>query len=354
VKRSVLLSLVFTVLTAVCQFAAAGGRIWFVYKESPSVFLEQAIALLPAESRVTEIDSDHPLAKRIDQQVLRILKTTTGRKFCEVVSENVQSVERTFFIRHEAAVQAMEVCRGSFTTKFARFAFRKRFFLADVDFQASGFGEYRMVDGWTTPRNETIIFAKEDELTDDRLLRTLAHEMAVSYDAKEQIGFGGILDYPRLGLIASESSCLAQQLVRLPHLKHSLSAIRAFTVEGAIARELSVSLPEGFANWTKLSCADRLRFMKPYSEAWQEALAYESLVSFLIDRPLYCPVMPVHGLDLELAAETLSQLTFAFADGRRVNACEYLTEGLPLVPGISLHGGPGPRVTGGWRQLQER
>jgi len=209
------------------------------------------------------------------------------------------------------------------------------------------------IDGWTTPRNETFILVVRNEFNAARLTRTLIHEMAISYDRKEQIGFGGIVDVPKLGILEDEDSCLSLSILRNAKVKHTLSAARAFDMERRIANELGLPLPDGFALWAGKSCLDKMGFLESYLTPLSGALTAEDLVNTLMDQPLcMAPRIPVSNF--QQGIQLLNELTFTFADGTRRNACEYLSEGWPYYAGISFRGGPGPRIGGGgWKELSD-
>lgn len=312
-----------------------------------SVLAQQIVPLLPNDARITEVRSDDQLGSKIDELTLSILSTPSGKSFCGAVSENFESFKAAFFLGDTAARKGFQICRGQFAQKQPYRLFQKKYLVVFTDMSDL------KIDGWTTPRNETFIFVVQNEFNTARLARTLIHEMAISYDRKEQIGFSGIIDFPKLGIQETEESCLSISILRNAKVKHALSAARAFDMEKRIARELGVALPEGFAAWEGKSCLDKLRFLEPHIISLSSALSAEELVNTLMDKPL-CIAAPIQIKNSQQGLQILSELTLTFADGTRRNACEYLSDGWPYFPGVSFRGGPGPRIGGGgWNRLAD-
>ena len=150
----------------------------------------QVIPLLPRGTSIGDVEPVLPgtqLSERIDGLVLKILATEAGRIFCGAVSDNPVSVRKAFFVNESSVAKALEICDGHFKTRPIFLPWTKKYFIAKTrktDFPA---------DGWTTPNNETFIFISKDEFNDDRLTRTLTHELAVSLDQKELFGYGGLI-----------------------------------------------------------------------------------------------------------------------------------------------------------------
>lgn len=312
-----------------------------------SAYAQQVLPLLPSDASLKEIRPNDELGRGIDELLLRIFQSSSGKIFCGAVREDFEAFRKGFFINDSTAKQAFQLCHGRFSNTFTNKVFPKKYVV--VFTEASDF----KVDGWTTPHNETFIFVSRTDYDVDRITRTLIHEMAVSYDRKEQIGFGGVVDVPKLGIQSDEDSCASLSILRNAKIKHALSAARAFDIEKRISRELNISLPEGFAAWENLSCQDKMNFLEPYILPLQVSLQAEDLINQLMDQPL-CFGKLVHFQNFPQGIQILEQLKFTFSDGKQRNACEYLTEGWPFFPGVSFRGGPQPRIGGGgWKPLSE-
>jgi hypothetical protein len=333
-----------TLLTVGCLFMATPS--FGLY------YMELAYPLFPMGAKVFEVLPDGPTrewSERIDRATLQILSTPTGKYFCGAVVKDPQVIKNAFFLNESAAQKAISLCENRFAERQVHIPFQKHFVIVlspNPNFK---------VDGWTSPRNETFIFLNESEMLEARLVRTLAHEMAVSFDRKEQIGSNGIIDFPKLGIRNDHQSCIAITLLRQIYLKHALTAMRAFEIEGRIAAELGIPLPQGFAQWKHLSCEERFQFIFPFITPLSQSLQAEFLVNGLLDAPL-CSEEPIAevGSGISEKIKKLSELHFTFQDGTQRNVCDYMSEGLPFYPGISFRGGPGPRIGGGgWSSLKE-
>lgn len=313
-----------------------------------SNYILQAIPLLPADARFVEISANTTLGNRIDQATLRIFSSPTGKKFCGAVINDYQTFKNSFFLNTSYAKKAFILCKGHFATKRIFRLFPKKYFLALSE--SNNF----IADGWTTPRNETFLFIAKSEFTDDRLTRTLIHELAISLDGKEQIGFLGILDSTNLNIQLDDQSCNSIPLIRDGQIKHTLSTLRAFDVERQISNELKIPLPTGFADWKKISCEDKMIFMSSYVEKF--SIKAEGFVNSSIDKAKCANTLSYPDtMSMHEKIKTLSETIFTFSDGSKQNACDYLSSGLPFFPGVSLRGGPGPRIGGGgWSKIEGR
>lgn len=304
-----------------------------------SVYAGQVAPLLPEDATLQEVQRGTDLSFRIDDLVLRILKSETGRIFCGAVSDSPEMIRRAFFINEGNVSKAASVCRGRFAVRQIFAPWPKRYFL--VSTRSTEFP----ADGWTTPRNETFLFVAESEFNDDRLLRTLAHELSVSLDRKEQFGFGGFTRLAQLGIQEEEASCSIIPLVRQGLMKQSMTALRAFDMERKISEELAIPLSPRFANWSGKTCAQKIVFMSKHLERFKSSIAPEALINLLMDQTS-CSMKPANFSSVEDAAIVLEK-TMIRVDGKTISACDYFTDGIGFVPGISFRGGPAPRIGGG-------
>lgn len=328
-------------LTLGCLFVAMGSS------AAPSGYLYQVLPLLPRDAQIVELSESSAEGRKVDELLLRIFQTPTGKVFCGAVVRDFDEFHRSFFLGQRQAKKAFKACEGHFASRQNHRIFRKQYFLIYTDQKDIA------IDGWTTPRNETFVVASRD-LKDDRLLQTLIHELTISLDRKEQIGFLGQLDFPGLGIVSGPEACEQLSVIRTGTIKHALSALRAFDLEKRIARELQIELPSGFADWSGMSCVDKLKFMVPYVERIQQSYRVEDQINVRLDRR-GCDGQTPANTRLEDKIEYLGKVSFLFKDGTRRNVCEYLSEGWPFFPGASFRGGPGPRIGGGgWIELRKR
>lgn len=320
---------------------------WAAYAAQMSAFVFGVATKLPSSARLKSIEPGTPLSHRIDQSVLKILGTPTGHRFCGAIPEHRDLIYRVFFINQGYEAQAQSVCRGYFSLKFdMTLSYPKYYFLIE--------NLETTINAWTTPRNETIIFSNEKDLTDDRLMLTLIHEMTMSFDQKGQLSFfadmSGVNENV-FGLVYNKAHCQLNQIVKNTKLKHMMAAIRAFEMEKIIGRELKINLPKGFADWKgSTTCTGKIMFIWPYFREINLIFDYENL----LDR-----VMPAPRCDgdekyedpasLGVLFAKLELLELTFTDGSRRRGCEYLSQPLPFKAGTSFNGGPGPRIGGdGW------
>lgn len=314
-------------------------------KSAPSAHFYQILPLLPHDAQLIEVTNEMQEGILIDQLVANIFSTPTGRSFCGAVEEDYNEFKRSFFLNDKSAREAFIFCKGFFAKSQIHRLFQKKYFLIitdSIDFA---------IDGWTSSRNETFLVLSNRENTTDRLTRTLAHELAISLDKKEQIGFLGIIDFPELGIKTDIDSCTTVPILRNAEIKHTLSALRAFDIEKKISTELSISLPQGFADWDTLSCSKKIHFIAPYIQRLSSAIENENLLNESIDQP-HCPGKIVPAADIFQKMQALDNLKFTFTDGSVINVCEYMSKGWPYYSGASFRGGPGPRIGGGgWHTL---
>jgi hypothetical protein len=171
--------------------------------------------------------------------------------------------------------------------------------------------------------------------------------MAISYDLKERIGYQGFLDYPRMGLVEDENTCDLIASLRSSEIKNALSAIRAFQIEAQIAKEAGFPPPENFARFDQSNCEDRLRFVIQYLPAFKNSIDILSMTDFMTG-VLTCN----WDKTKEEAIKTVVNGKLKFNNGAEVNACEFMTQAIPQYVGVSINGGPGPRIGGGgWDKL---
>lgn len=308
-------------------------------------FQYEISALAPRDGVVEEVKAGSALSQIVDQKVIEILNTETGRVFCKVTANNPYWIKRIFLVNEENIKHVQSACKDSFGLQVVQTIYPKRFFIVWTK------QDNYPVDGWTSFRNETLIILNKSSDWENRLTQSIIHELAVALDKKEQLGFGGgLLDRSLFGLVSDQQSCLTQALVRKASIKYTLSGMRAFDVEARIVRELKMSVPEGFAQWENLSCLDKFKFLKVYTEPLANTFAPEELANRFMDVNTCSPL--VSDLNDEERIELLSQLTLNFEDGSSQNACDFLSKGWPFYPGLSMRGGPGPRIGGsGWQQL---
>jgi hypothetical protein len=316
-------------------------------KVQASIWLGQVAPMSPADALIYQaIPGSHWLPE-IETAVLNILKTPTGQSFCSAAGNNKEVMRRLFFITEASARKAMALCDGKMMP-FRNLPLHKKYFVItskEPNMQATG---------WTSPSNETFLFINLNEPLRNQIYSILAHEIAISMDQKEQIGYLGVLDFPDIGLIKDEASCQVLPSLREPLIKHTFSTLRAFEVEAAIMKELNLESDIKNMAWGQIDCVQKFKFMHSYISKMNHAFDAESLISQLMQVPSTCENPSTERLSVDEKAKLISQTQLTFNTGLSVNACEFMSRGLPFFAGVSFHGGPGPRIGSGWKDLEPR
>lgn len=320
-----------------------------------SSFITQVIPLLPSTHTIIEVNPNTTYADFIDQIVYQILTSNKGSQFCGAVDNDYKNFQKAFFIGDGYAQKAYRqtICSKHFTKKIISKLYAKKYILITTD------DENFLADGWTTALNETYIFITNHDLKNnsDRIKRTIIHELAISLDKKEQIGFLGKIDFPNLGIEISPNSCELLPLIRDVYIKHALSSLRAFDIEDQIMSEEKNLIP---LVHPKISCIKKLKSLAHYLlNNFNYTLSIENNINLLLDSTLVSAkcdsAQYSHNLNLTLndKIKKLSQLQLNFNNGTSEKACDYLSSGFPFYPGASFRGGPSPRIGGGGWNVPE-
>lgn len=309
---------------------------------SKVVYHQIARALAPQDAKLLEaVLPGSPESYRIDTIVLKILQTPTGSVLCKAFSSDPVIFHRSLFLNKDLSAQGYRTCSKYFVKEKQKHTKHlKKYFLIKTN--QLNF----LADGWTSPRNETFLFINKTEFAKDdaRLTRTLAHELFMSYDGKNNISFIGHLNLSYNGMINDEQSTLLTYLLANTKLKNSLAAIRAFDFENLVAKELGFSEVKVLALLKSLNCKDKVDFvfekMIPLSNLSSDEQLLNNLFANISQQNS-------DANNITMLTQQLSSLEINFSNGTTQKACEYLTESLPFLPGANFMGGPGPR-TEGW------
>lgn len=334
-----ILSILFTVLSIFCVSSAQGVLFVTNFIKVEDLYHHELL----------EVSEGDPLSHLIDQIVLKILSTKTGSSFCHAVT--AEQMKREFFVNKEYSLKALDLCKDYFKSEsLDRFDFYKDYFIVIGKTK-----NLERLDGWTDFQNHTyLFFSSKSDITEERLTRTIAHEMAIAYDAKDMIGFRGMVELTKgVPIVRDETSCLLTQALSRSDLRHALKSIRAFEIEKRIAEELNISLPKGFAQWQNSSCASKLKFMFSQMQSLQDVLRVnEDRTYGYYENPM-CSAEPMRTISQDDLIKNFEKLNLSFRDGSTMNACEYFTQGWPYISGRSFNGGPGPRIGGGaWQEFE--
>lgn len=313
-----------------------------VSEYSKVVYYEIAASLAPKDAKFLEaVLPGSTDSYRIDTIVLKILQTPTGSELCKAFSSDPVIFHRSLFLNKDFAAQGYQACSKYFTKEKQKHTKHlKKYFLiktTQINFLA---------DGWTSPRNETFLFINKTEFSKDdaRLTRTLAHELFMSYDGKNNISFMGHINLSYNGMIHDEQSTLLTHLLANTKLKNSLAAIRAFDFENLVAKELGFPEVKELALLNTLNCKNKVDFVFEKLSPLSNLVSDEQLLNNLFAN---FSQQKSDANNIELLTQQLNSFEITFSDGTKKKACDYLTESLPFLPGANFMGGPGPR-TEGW------
>lgn len=307
-------------------------------------YFPQVKALAPKDAILYPITPGTPESMRLDNIVLKILRSATGNAICAAFPNNYDVFTQNLFVNTQSneARDAYSTCKNKFSEKKDNYKiFPKKYFFIftyETNFLA---------DGWTNPRNETYLFLNQSDYAknDDRIIRTIAHELAISYDLKERIGAFGSLEISNLGIQVDENTTDLIAIIRSFPMKNVLSVLRAFDIEHRVLTDLGIPSPPLFGRLEKLSCTEKLSLAEKIASPLQTASAVEAYVNSMTDQrgpSIYLGT----STTFDEKAKRLNEIELSFADRSKHNACDYLTSSWPFKAGISFHGGPGPRVEG--------
>ncbi len=324
--KGLILSIFFTAVGPLSALANPGGV---------------SASFLPPDALIIQSIPGNQLGGDIGAITLKILMTPTGKNYCRALSAYPAEFKRGFFNAGEnlLAETAMELCKGSLSNETKHPPYQKRYFLVltdSKDFPA---------DGWTTPLNETYIVMNRSEYSHENLIRILIHEIVVSLDKKGQIGILSEDDlFTYFEIVPNSDSCAANDILRFARLRHSLTTLRALEVEAQIASEMGLTPSPLYAHITGMSCREKLEFIWPYVD---KIIGDAPNPYFHSDKHA-CGKTKVPSVPTPLQLFSLAtKLKYNFLNGESKTVCEYLTEGLPIHPGVNFRGGPKPRVGGG-------
>lgn len=332
------------------------------YAQTPSGYIGQFIQISPADSTLGPITANTDISEFIDNVVIEVLKTRTGKIFCSAFKSD-DDLKQVLFVNPQRGAEGVRLCSGYPKSDQNFKIFPKSYWRVTTN------DESFHIAGWTTPRNETVLVmpqvqsSADVELLKSQLAQTIVHELTISLDRKERMGFLGMVSAAKLGLVVNENSCKVVSIIKNAQLKHMLSSMRAFDLEKKIETEMGLKLPARFAEYRGAkTCGEKIKFLSPYFSDIAKLLQGENLIRNFLNAGECLEVdgdfsailggnsIALSGGDsLVKKAEQLDQINLQFSDGSEKNACQFLSEGLPFYPGASFNGGPGPRLGGaGW------
>lgn len=255
-QQSLSLFFVFFVLLGLCPPALAARF------EAPFAFL------ISGSEEPRSRSSDEPeIQNQIDSAMIDIMGTSLGVRIChDILGAQPHAIELHLGVSAGAARTIAQGCQaqGPLSTwvSTARSGSIKKMSVGENLKRHYVFlvnGDLLPFDSWTEPYTNTTVFvihSKRDKpINRQRLIQLLAHETAVYFDSKAQLGHPDAALLPALRnlkfspLEASHSPAIA---VMNPLIAHSLTFVRALQVEKDMVADLvaagKMSWPEEYSD----------------------------------------------------------------------------------------------------------
>lgn len=353
--------------------------------------------LIPRKFHLTQNTETRGL---IDDLVMELLSAPTARKsFCFLATDSVQNLSAYLGISRGAAVKAKALCASTpiSAAEMQMFTLMKTeivhgappaqkpkkflFLLSDVG--------PAPIEGFTTRDNTTLFVVTPAEFTREKLLRLLAHELAVSYDQFARLAYPtdkstwetglaivfGQFETPGKNNIfeVPANQDPIRCALRDPAIRYALVTERAFRFEDQIAAELKTDSERLAVHGT---CHDSLSRWIPVFPLIFDSVAFEmeEELNFFadtcgeaspkehpsslaeLDKNLQAildrfknPSDPRRQHFLHSRMSTINDTTLTYLKtGKTINLCDLLRQ-----PEVGAHypdlsgGGPRPRI-GGW------
>jgi len=312
----------------------------------PTSFLtiENVDLLFPKNHVVTNNQNLGFYGAQINESIVKIFATPTGKNFCKSFSGNSGEIASTLLHGQNKSIanQIVTICNGHFAQSRYGLTFPSRLktysivWTEDKDYP---------VNAWTDPDNQTFLVLNEEQQIEEQLLRVLAHELAVTLDGKGRFGYIGTLTLGDV-LAANSASCDAAHLLGQPLVKHAFTALRALVLENQIITELGLKADRNIQQLLSGSCTEKLEKIWPAIARIAPALENDYFIGF--DRPVCLPTSTLPELHSHSDTfKALSNLNLNLKDNSQVSACDFFSQPFPFVPGHNPRGGPSPRVGGG-------
>lgn len=267
------------------------------------------LSLFPREFRLL----GHKQTQKLnDHALLKIFSSETGQKsLCFLASKGTKELRQYLGLSLAAAKSVKNICQErnrslseaekSMFDRMHRFSplrgsvgqpLKKVIFLLNE-------GAPPEIEAFTTKQNTSVFILPRNDLSETRIVRMLAHELAMSYDQFSwigdsdsalgktwQTGMGVIYGLPlfdpknpgKYSAYFKEGPApkIRCVLYDLP-IRYALATERAFRFEDQIARELGISA--GDLGGASLSCEENIRRWLPFYPRFQSFLGFENFVN---------------------------------------------------------------------------
>lgn len=218
--------------------------------------------LLPTRFRLADGKQFQPL---IDDVMLKLAESPSGRKLlCAFAADRAEDVQGYFQVSASAAARIKQGCAGVKVSDAVKGRLRAMRYANPPLFPDPAVPHKKFVfifsedgrpgvEAYTTTRNVSYLVLNRETMNPDHLLRTMAHELAISYDQLSRTAYlmdpitweEGIQEAfdRRFGetTFADKSKAEVQELkcaYRDPALKYAATSQRAFEFEDAVVNEL--------------------------------------------------------------------------------------------------------------------
>ena len=233
--------------------------------EAPFSFLQS-----PANKEAKTRSSDEPeILEQIDAAMILIMKTQVGLSICKgILNAEPTQISYHLGVSAGAAQRIAEGCKNSngrhdwiqsspveALQKFSVNPEAHRHYLFVIN------GDSIPFDSWTEPYSNTTVFVihslRDKPINRSRLIQLLAHETAVYFDAKSQLGHDDSQNLPQIKNISFlvnklEAKGRPQVAVMNPMIAHTMTFVRAMMVERQIVSEIAswgeIEMPEEYSD----------------------------------------------------------------------------------------------------------
>lgn len=273
------------------------------------------------------------LQTMIDAVHFAMMQKPTGKEICKKATGGTpEQLDEVFGLQGPLATSLRKTCaEPSFTPK-RNYSTSRSFGILFYD------GEPPPFESWTSRFNATIIAIGPKDRNEKYLVRSLAHELAVKMDAKNNLSAKENLGYIYKGL----DTCEIMSALRSPMVRVTFSTIRALQIEKALLQELGFPVE----NKPFASCEERFISVLPSVLDLSKAFFLENI--FLDDTlKSQCPQTQGKIDSLDKILDLLNYTKIQVSD-KEQSLCEFMSEVDLSNSSMTLYSnGPRPRLGDG-------
>lgn len=303
----------------------------------------------------------------------KIMRTSLGKQFCQIGQYNKDFFTAVTGINNNFADMLINKCKVKDDSQKIQMdkyigMVEPRQFIFIVTGKTLDRNRENLtlkMDSWTNDKNTTYIFIPQKKYTpqelEKELLIRILHELVISIDSKESLGFLGVvnnntLEKYQLQLppedqvkddldMSTNTACRISSVYRNSDVKYAFSVLRALRHESKVLGELQID-NTGITNFLQKSCEDKALHMAKLMTPFR---------IFLGLKAEYLKIS-IESKCADQASLSHEEIIKALAQGRLVskdqsqtsiNLCEFLsTPSVGLSIGGPIQGGPRPRGGG--------